>query len=51
MIMKDLHEVKINDIKKWQDENIGETLFMKRKREVSKVRNKALTSKDSNSMY
>lgn len=50
MIMKALHEVKINDIKKWQDENIGETLFMKRKREFSKVRNKTLTSKDANSI-
>lgn len=44
IITKSLNEIKIKDLKKWQDENIGETLFMKRKKEFSKVRHKKTTS-------
>ena len=44
MIVNALQEVKLKDIKKWENENIKETLLMKRRKEFSKVKTKKTTS-------
>ena len=51
MIEKALSEITMKDIKKWEKENVGETLRMKKNKEFLKLNEKMITLKYAESNY